>query len=64
MVNHPFSNCDEVIDKYSTFLYNINRKIPCKRITPSIAQYALSITPINEQNILLCVEINTQDDKN
>ena len=42
MVNHPCPNCGEVFDKKSTFVYHINRKRPCKKITPQIAQ----ITPI------------------
>ena len=46
MVNHPCPNCGEVFNKKSTYDYHINRKRPCKKITPEIKTIAPEIKTI------------------
>ena len=46
MVNHQCPNCGEVFDKKSTFIYHINRKRPCIKITPKITPITPKITQI------------------
>lgn len=66
MVNHPCPNCGEIFNKKSSFDYHINRKRPCKKINsdlPQITPNLPQITPEEEYNNLICVEINSINDK-
>ena len=69
MVNHPCPNCGEVFEKKSTFVYHINRKRPCKKITPTIALTAPTIQTVKTEqreqtenpNIPICIEIKNKE---
>ena len=69
MVNHQCPNCGEVFDKKSTFVYHINRKRPCKKITqiitPTITPKTPTITPKTQLDPIDPIDpINTQQELN